>query len=141
MSPAKLCPTHKKPYPCGRCRVENAAKPAQAAPQQQIPCSVGGCSEVYVARVGEFISEDFKFICKAHTPQNKHANTKGVPSSEITPEIRKKIEDQLMTAPSAVPESRITGEVETSIGTKITDIDTDDAADITDRSNGACQRP
>jgi hypothetical protein len=28
MSPAKLCPKHSKPFPCGRCRIENAQKPA-----------------------------------------------------------------------------------------------------------------
>jgi len=33
--PAKLCPKHNKPYPCGKCRIENAQKPAQAPPTSQ----------------------------------------------------------------------------------------------------------
>jgi len=28
--PARLCQKHNKPYPCGKCRIENAQKPAQA---------------------------------------------------------------------------------------------------------------
>src|ERR1700730_13262770 len=30
--PAKLCPKHGKPFPCGKCRIENAQKPAQTPP-------------------------------------------------------------------------------------------------------------
>lgn len=33
--PAKLCSKHNKPYPCGKCRIENAQKPAQASPTSQ----------------------------------------------------------------------------------------------------------
>jgi hypothetical protein len=32
MSPAKLCPKHGKPYPCGPCRKESAARPPQQPP-------------------------------------------------------------------------------------------------------------
>jgi hypothetical protein len=31
---ARLCPKHSKPFPCGKCRIENAQKPAQAAPSR-----------------------------------------------------------------------------------------------------------
>ena len=30
--PARVCPKHGKPYPCGKCRIENARKPAQTPP-------------------------------------------------------------------------------------------------------------
>jgi uncharacterized protein YbaR (Trm112 family) len=103
---------------------------------EQIPCSVKGCSRVYVVPVGESISKDFKFLCRDHAPQNKHANAKRVPSSAITPEIHQEIEEQLTTAPNTAPEPKTVGEVETSMGTKTIDIDSDvdDAADITDRN-------
>ena len=31
MSPVRLCPKHGKPFPCGKCRIESAQKPAQTA--------------------------------------------------------------------------------------------------------------
>lgn len=42
MSPAKLCPKHSKPFPCGPCRKENALKPAQVPPTSP-PKNKGGC--------------------------------------------------------------------------------------------------
>jgi hypothetical protein len=43
---AKLCPKHNKPYPCGKCRIENAQKPAQAPPISQDSQEVRSTSEI-----------------------------------------------------------------------------------------------
>jgi hypothetical protein len=97
--PARLCPKHSKPYPCGPCRKESAAKPAQAPQQREIRCSTDGCAEVYVVPVGVILADGFKFTCKSHAPQNERAVARPVPPSAVSSETKAQIAATLASAP------------------------------------------
>jgi len=128
--PTKLCPKHNKPYPCGRCRIENAQKPAQAPAVDVIePESAPVTPAVKVPPITVI-------------PPHK-ADAKPVPRSAITPEVRKEIEESLASKPNVISDQRTTVLVaDTSEGTKTVkakdnvDSAVDDAAEKIVRKTG-----
>jgi hypothetical protein len=120
------CPKHRKPLPCVHC--------AMVTKTVTVSCS-GDCG-ASISMPASGVSPDFTYTCANCTPDDKRAAATGVPRSEITPEIKNKIEESLATVPTNPPTLETT-EVETSnkdVATIKADGDPDDAADITDRS-------
>jgi hypothetical protein len=95
-------------------------------------CS-GGCG-ASVSMPVSGVSTDFKYVCVNCTPKSR-ADATGVPRTEITPEIKKRIEETLASPPTVSSRTETT-EVETAEGVKTikVDSDPDDATDICDRS-------
>jgi hypothetical protein len=83
---ARLCRTHNKPFPCGKCRIENGQKPAQKPPSSVVT------------------------IIPPH-----RADAKPASRLAITPEIKKQIERSLASVPR-VETSVVIEQVESSTG-------------------------
>jgi len=119
---------------------KNVQKPAQVAPQQQVPCSAASCAHTYLVPVGEEVAPNFKYVCPEHTKKNK-----------IDPEVKKIIKDSLASKPDSIPDSRNTMRVQgdSNIGTRSAtvkpgddpELSLEDAAEAIRRGQGSKKTP